>query len=496
MSQDAPDTSQLDPRLVKLYTEALHHQKQGNKSGALLAYRRLQSQFPDFADGWINGSVVMAELGRTEESLAMALRAVELAPDSPSAHCALAGPLMGMGRTPEAVEQFEKAILLDPAHFPALTNLAGIYVRRGEFQKAIQLDDRAIEAQPTSSALWGNRGHARMRAMDLEGAEADLRRALELDPDNHQVRWNLAYLQLLQGRFKEAWPNFRARMKLDEWCDNRQSLGKPHWGGEPLDGKTLLVYTEQGYGDTLQFARFLPRLKKYGARVLLSTYPVLKRVLECLPGIDALAVEGEPLPDYDCVVPIMELPVILNVGIEDLAPLPPPQLPPSGTLPPVPELDRPGFKVGLVWAGSPAHSNDELRSMSPAMLRGLADVPGARRVERIAWYGLQKPAPVEPPDLPGFTDLSRHLGDFMDTARIAKRLDLVVTVDTSVAHLAGVLGLPAIVLLAFMPDWRWGLGETSPWYPSLTLLRQPAHGDWGSVIEMLKREIAGRIEQR
>jgi hypothetical protein len=333
-----------------------------------------------------------------------------------------------------------------------------------------------------------------MRALDLGGAEADLRRALELDADNHQARWNYAYLQLLTGRHREAWPNFRARLSLDEWSANAQGRGRPRWGGEALGGRTLLVHTEQGFGDTLQFSRFLPRLKEYGGRVLLSTYAPLERLLSAMLdalGLDGLVVEGREPPDFDFVVPIMELPAILDAGPEDLAPLPPPALPADPSTPPAPELDGPGFSVGLAWAGSPAHSNDALRSMPPELLAGLAGLPGA---EKISWYGLQKPPAAEPPALPGFTDLSPRMGDFLDTARLAARLDLVVTVDTSVAHLAGLLGLPAIVMLAHVPDWRWGLGETTPWYPGLALVRQPSHGDWGGAVEKLKREIAGRAQ--
>jgi tetratricopeptide (TPR) repeat protein len=495
------DARQRDPQLVRLFTEGLHHQAQGNKSGALLAYRRLQRQFPDFADAWTNGSVVLFEQGRHDEALAAAEAALALAPESPSAHCALASALMGLGRTDEAAASFGTAARLDPDHFPALTNLAGIHAQRGKFREALRLEDGALEANPYHSALWGNRGHTRMRMLDLGGAEVDLRQALELDAGNHQARWNYAYLQMLMGRHREAWPNFGARLSLDEWSANAQGFGKPRWGGEPLEGRTLLVHTEQGFGDTLQFSRFLPRLKAYGGRVLLSTYAPLERLLAAMSGplgqlgIDGLVVEGADSPDFDLAVPIMELPIILGAGAGGLAPLPPPELPADPIGPPaIPGLDGPGFKVGpkigLVWAGSPAHSNDALRSMDPKFLRGLADVPGAGK---ISWYGLQKPPPLEPPDLPGFADLSPHMGDFLDTARLVRRLDLVVTVDTSMAHLAGLLGVPAIVLLAHFPDWRWGLGEATPWYPDTALIRQASHGDWAGAVEKLKAEMARRI---
>jgi len=457
-------------QLTELFREALCHQRQGNRSGALLAYRRLQRRFPGFADGWTNGSVVLFEMGRFDEALVAAQTAAALDPESPAAHCACASALNGLGLVDDAAAAFGRAVLLDPAHFPALTNLAGIHARRGNFDEALGLEDRAIEACPSHSALWGNRGHTKMRMLDLRGAEEDLLKALELDAGNHQVRWNLAYVQMLQGRLGEVWPNFRARLHLDEWSGNRQDFGRPHWNGEALEGRTLLVYTEQGFGDAIQFSRFVPRLRRFGGRVLLQVYRSLERLLAHLPGIDGLAVEGGPLPHFDLVVPQMELPAILDVGPEGLAPLPPPQLP---DCPPLPELARPGFRVGLAWAGSESTASRAARDMDPAFFGGLAGMPG------VAWYGLQKDAGPQAPPLPGFTDLSPRMGDFMDTAQLVGQLDMVATVDTSMAHLAGTLGVPTVVLLSHMSDWRWGLGRATPWYPSSTLLRQASHGDWG-----------------
>ncbi|MDR0499139.1 MAG: tetratricopeptide repeat protein, partial [Holophagales bacterium] len=475
------DQLQHNPQLVKLFTQAISCQSRGDKNGALIAYKRAQRQFPDFVDAWTNASVMLFEMGRAEEALDMALRAVELDAENASAYCALANAYQSLGRFDDAVVNFRKAIEHDPAPFPAFTNLAGIYSRAGNFAEALELDDRAIQSQPSHSVLWGNRGHTKMRALDMAGAEADLKRALELDADNALARWNLAYIQLLQQRYCEAWPNFKARQYLSEWSGNRQNFGKPHWNGEPLNGRALLVYTEQGFGDTLHFARFIPRLKHYGGTILLLTYRPLERLLSGLQGIDGLIIEGEPLPNFDLVVPLMELPVIFNAGSSgslDLTPLPPPSLPECQ---PIPELVRPGFKIGLVWAGSPAHTNDALRSMNPRLLDTLADIPD------IAWYGLQKTYATDPPNLPGFIDMSPHMGDFMDTAQIVRQLDLIITVDTSMAHLVGFLGLPAIVLLTYMPDWRWGLDEHTPWYPTLKLLRQSAHNDWKGTVSLLKQ---------
>jgi len=484
-----PPPSPPHPLLVQLFRQAINCQLHGDKSMALVAYERIQSRFPDFVDAWTNASTILWELGRHQEALNMALRAVELGPTNPEALCALANAQQFTGDIDGAVTHFQKALQSDPAHVSSLSNLAGIYNRRGDFAAALALDDRAIQAQPSRSELWGNRGHTKMRALDLKGAENDLRRALELDQKNALARWNLAYIQLLQHRYKEAWPNFGARVELGEWAGNKKDFGKPQWNGEPLEGRTLLIYAEQGFGDTIQFARFVPKIKDLGGKAVLRVPRPLMRLLSCCPWIERLLDESAPLPECDFVAPLMDLPSIMDLDEKDFAPMPPPNLPQG---PVIPELDGQEsankLKVGLVWAGSPIHSNDKLRSMDVGMLDKLADLRG------IAWYGLQKPHAARPPALPRFVDLSPRMGDFLDTAHILGKLDLVVAVDTSVAHLAGLLNRPCIVMLAYMPDWRWGLGDsTTNWYPSLELVRQSSHGDWEGVVALLRERIDARL---
>jgi tetratricopeptide (TPR) repeat protein len=484
---------QPDPLLVQMFREALQAQLQKNYSLALVAYKRIQGRFPSFVDAWANGSAVLWELGRFHEAHEMAMQATALEPENPDALCSLANAQQSLGDMESAETNFLKAIENNPNHVPAMTNLAGIYNRSGNFPAALDLGEKAIEKQPTNSALWGNRGHSRMRALDLVGAEADLRHALQLDANNALARWNLAYTLLLQCRYKEAWPHFGARKELAEWSADVQNFGKPRWNGEPLNGRALLIYSEQGFGDTLHFSRFATKIKDIGGRTLLAAQKPLLRLLSFCQGIDVLLDEAEPLPEFDLVAPLMELPAILGLDEQDMGPLAPPVLPPSQE---IPELIERGnshnFKVGLVWAGNSAHTNDKLRSIDAKLLENLCDIHGG--TSEIAWFGLQKPPANSLPRLPGMIDLSPRMGDFLDTAQIINQLDLVVTVDTAVAHLAGLLGQRCIAMLAYMPDWRWGLKESAPhMYSSLTLLRQPSHGDWPSVMAVLKERIAGMM---
>ena len=440
----------------------------------LVTYKRIQRQFPDFVDAWINGSVVLLEMGRSEEALEMALKAVDLGPEDPAALYTLIKIQYHLGFTEESIASSEKII-----------KLAGHFTTSKRFAEALAIYDRFIHIHPSNPALLIERGYAKTSMMDLAGAEEDYAKAVELDSSITIACWNLAYVHLLQYRYHEAWPNLRSHIGCEEWLKNKRDFGKPQWQGESLDGRTLLIYYAQGFGDTIQFSRFIPQLKQFGGRVLYWIPRALQRLLTNCASVDTIAIEGEPLPKFDLTVSDTELPVILDVGISDLAPLPPPTLPEPQT---IPELNRPGFKVGLTWAGNKGHDNDHYRSMNPHYLDELADMEG------IAWYGLQLPKATVLPNLPGIIDLSHHMNDFLDSAQLIRQLDMAVTVDTSMAHLAGFLGLPAVVLLPFKPDWRWGAtGKHTPWYPSLTLLRQPAHGDWKSVISELRILITERI---
>jgi len=478
-----------DPVLVKLFTDALSLQVRGEAGSALLSYKRLQRQFPDFPDAWTNASVLLCAMGRLEEALAAAERAVALDGGNQAAVYALACARMGLGCFAEAAEDLRRVLEIAPDHVPALTNLAAIRAGCGDLGEAIRLHDRAVSLNPSSSAIVGRRGHAKVRALDMEGAEADLRRALELDAGNEDAALALVHVWLRTYRYSDAWRHFKARQHLTELAINAKGFGRPFWKGGAIgnanDVATLLVYSERGFGDTIQFSRFLPQVRETsGARVLLSVYKPLARLMDGVPGADAVVLQDGPLPAFDYVVPITELPVILEI---DPSNLPPPvrvNVGPSQA----PELDRPGFKIGLVWAGSPEHAADAERSIAPRLLDELASI------ENVAWYGLQVPPSAEPPRLPGFLDMSPRMADFMDTAQIVGQMNLVVTVDTSMAHLAGTLGVPTIVLLAHLPEWRWGLGDATPWYPSAKLIKQPAPGDWSGVIEKLKREIADRIK--
>jgi len=484
--------SQPDPQLVKLFTEALSRQTRGDLGPALLYYRRIQRQYPDFIDGWALAAALLCELGRFEEALDSAERAVALDGENQAAVYVLASSRLGLGQADEAEALLLGLIKAAPSHFQALLDLADLYAKKGMAAESREAYDRAVGIRLTDPRHLSARGSARLHALDLPGAEADFKAAMGLGLGDRAMRMRLACLLLLRGSYREAWRLFVPGMALATMYENYDT-GNTRWDGGPMPGRTLMVRTyHHGFGDVIQFARFLPQVKEMSrARVLLSVYGPILRLLKGLPGVDGLLVQEKEEPPFDAVINLFELPMLLDVESTELPP--PIVIPPLDDAGFMPELDRPGFKVGLVWGGNRIHTMDEHRSMNPRLLDALADMQG---VERIAWYGLQKPPDPEPPRLPGFMDMSPRMGDFMDTAQIVRRLDLVVSVDTSTLHLAGSLRVPTIAMLPRIPEWRWCLDEATPWYPTVRLLRQPRDNDWKGAVELLKAEIARRAQSR
>jgi predicted TPR repeat methyltransferase len=489
-----------DPALIRLSQEALAARQRGDLGAALLAYRRLQARFPDFPDAWANACAILAGMGRFEDAVRAGERALELDPDNTVALLHTAEARRGLMDAGGGLRNYVRLLELDPGHVLAMSRIADVLDAAGLYGEALACYDTALRREPENAILYALRAQEKRNGLDFAGAEADYRRALELEPDDRDARLDLAYPLLITGRYGEAWGHIKAsggRM----WAAGRHDFGKPDWKGGPLEGGTLLVYAHAGHicgsGDIIQLSRYFPRIKeKYGCRVALHVPGQFRRLFDGLPGMDRFVAAGEPLPCFDAAVPVWELFPALGVDLSDLPP-PAALAPIARACPaaPAPELDLDGpagarFKVGLVWGGVS-------RRLDPRLLDCLADTPGA---ERIAWYGLQRELPGRdpgpPPDLPGFIDLSPRINDFMDTAHLAMRLDLVVTVDTSVAHLAGSLGVPTAVLLTPPPDWRWGLADTTPWYPSVRLVRQRRRGDQGQMMADARALIAGDMERR
>jgi tetratricopeptide (TPR) repeat protein len=452
----------LDPRLAAAHSDlGIFLQGRGQLAEAEACYRRAIELVPNFAAAMSNLGAVLAERGRLEEASGWYSRAIAERADFPDAHNNLGATMAKLDRVEEAEALHRRAIALKPDFADAHYNLGVALHGQGRFDEALA-------------------GYAE---------------AVRLNPDYVDARWNRAFLLLTMGRFAEGWREHEWRWRRKH--QPPRSFPQPLWKGEPIDGRTILLHNEQGTGDTLQFVRYAPLVAARGARVLLQVQRPLARLVRASldSGIEVLA-EGDLLPPFDLHSPLLSLPLCLATTLENI----PARIPYLAADPAAAARWRarigpaPGLKVGLVWAGNAQHKNDRNRSIALERLLPVIDEVKAR------WFSLQ--VGERAGDLtrlaPGrISNLADRFIDFAETAAVIDNLDLVISVDTAVAHLAGALGKPVWVLLPAVPDWRWLLGRAdSPWYPTARLFRQPARGDWDSVMRALREalgELTGKV---
>jgi hypothetical protein len=356
--------------------------------------------------------------------------------------------------------------------------------RLRRFEEAADACRKAIELNPTSPMERYNLGVVYLDQCRIAEAIACLREAVELKPTEPLPHWGLALALLVDGQFAEGWKEYEWRWECTELFPARPKFSQPTWDGSDLSGKTILLHSEQGFGDAIQFARYATLLARQEARVILQCSPMMRRLFATIPGVHAIHCEPEPLPRFDVHCSLLSLPRTLGTTLETI----PAQIPYLSANPDLAAAWKQRLaaiagkrKVGIAWAGNPDHQRDQDRSCGLAALAPLASHAD------VALISLQKgPAASQtaaPPPGMILHDFTPELETFADTAALIANLDLVITVDTSIAHLAGAMGKPVWTLLAFAPDWRWLLNRTdSPWYPTMRLFRQPSPGDWGSVV--------------
>ncbi|HSZ55925.1 MAG TPA: tetratricopeptide repeat-containing glycosyltransferase family protein [Tepidisphaeraceae bacterium] len=423
---------------------------------------------------------VLGDLGRLTEAIASYQRAIELEPLGSMYHSNLGTVLRDSGRRAEAMAEYHRAIALDPQSAQAHNNLGVALTDEGRLEDAVACFGRAIHLKRDYADAHTNLGIALYALGKGDEAVAACRRAVELSPSFAKAHSNLALILLGTGNYREGWREHEWRWKCNPAFRPR-SFPQPNWDGAPLEAKTILLHAEQGFGDTIQFARYVPLLAQRGGRVILECQPALARLFQSLPGPATVIPSGHPLPAFDTHCSLMSLPHALR---EDAIPADIPHLRPSSRLVRAWEeklVPSPGKRIGLVWAGRPTHSNDRNRSVPPEHLAVLATVP------EVEWHSLQKNPPAGlAPEL-RIIDHSSDLNDFADTAALIANLDLVISVDTAVAHLAGAMGKPTWLLLPFTAEWRWMLNrDDSPWYPTMRLFRQPEWGDWPGVMRRVE----------
>ena len=464
----------------------------GKVNEAETHYRKALAINPRYAEAHNNLGTTLQQLGKAEEALACYRLALQLKPNYVEAHNNLGNLLQERNRLDEAVACYRQALQLDPRYAKAYNNLGVVMQKRGETDEAQRHYRQALQLDPDYAEALNNLGSVFQEQGKTDEALHHYRQALQLDPALTKAQWNLSLALLLHGDYAAGLALYEKRFEgtdVSEALKARANLArfaaKPRWQGEDLQGKTLLIWTEQGLGDSLMMMRYLPLLRDRGAgNILVACQPSLVRLMESLPAVDRVIGPGVPPDDFDCHCPMMSLPYLFGTRLEAI-----PNAVPYISVPPAMSekwtqrlAPFDGLKVGLVWAGSKTQKKDFLRSIPFKEFMPFLAIPGAR------FISLQKDGGESGGAL---LDWMAECEDFLDTAALVQQLDLVISVDTAVAHLAGALARPVWLLNRFESEWRWLLErEDSPWYPTMRIFRQPVLHDWGSVIQRVARELA------
>jgi tetratricopeptide (TPR) repeat protein len=473
------------------YNRGVILQAQGETDEARACYERVLRLQPGHAGAHCNLGNILREKGRLAEAAVCYQQAAQLQPDLAVAHYNLGNALRELGRLEEAVTSYRQCLRCDPESYEAHANLGLALSEQGQVDEAIASLEQARQLRPEAPEAHANLGVVYAEQRRWEQALACYDEALRLQPGHVETHWNRALLWLQLGDWERGWPEFEWRLEYPRLRLKRE-FPQPRWDGGDLAGKTILLYTEGGFGDALHFARYLPLVAGRGGRVVLECQPELKTLFQSVGGVDTLVARGEPLPPFDVRCPLQSLPLAFGTTLATI----PADIPYLAADPGQVAAWRqrlanggPGLRVGLVWSGSPK----PMRVRNPNLtLEGFAPLAG---VQGITFYSVQKGEPAvqarRPPHGMTLIDPTRELADFAATAALLMNLDLLISVDTSVVHLAGALGRPVWVLLTGQPDFRWLLDrEDSPWYPSMRLFRQVRRDDWAEVIQRVARELA------
>lgn len=472
----------------------------GRHQDAARQYSHLSQLTPASGVAQHNLGLALQRLGLSQKAIACFQRAQQLDQGLAEPCQVLADIYRKQGRSQEAIECYQQVLLRRPESAETHHNLACLCGEIGRYEMSIQHFQAAVKLRPDWAELHYNyalvlRGLGRIpEAMDRN------QRAMELDPDFREARWIQCHLLLKVGRYQEAWAMddwWRCHLKPLAYEEDPQV---PLWQGESFVGRRLLVVWEQGFGDNLQFLRYLPRVKALGGTVIMEAPETMRGVLKGISGVDEwVTARPGQMADVPCdlYVPLLDLVRVFSVTLSSLN---------GGDVPYVfadrehmdrwrPRLQGPEFKVGLVWSGDPQNGNNKKRSCPLRDLLALTNIPNLKI------YSLQKGAAAK--DLEAYqgvtslVNLGPELRDFSDTTAIIELLDLVITVDTAVLHLAGAMGKATWGLLCYAPDWRYMLERTdSPWYPSLRLFRQERPGDWSAPLDVVKTQLSALVRSR
>ncbi|NQU60140.1 MAG: glycosyltransferase family protein [Rhodospirillales bacterium] len=462
--------------------------EQGNSEKAVYLISRSIAVNPENPAYHVNMGIIQKKLQRLPEALECFQNAMALRPEDPSNPCHVAETLRLQEKYPEAEVFYRQAIEIKPDFFSAIHNLGVVLEEQGRTEEAEASYRRVLEGGGEAAPVLYNLGNVLKDQHRADEAIAAYKRAVELQPDFAEARVHMAFARFLKGDYAAGWDDYEWRWKIPAFTSPPRAFDQPAWDGTPLEGRKILLHAEQGFGDTLQFARYARVVSGMGGKVILECQPALKRLMETLSETEEVVANGDALPAFDCHAPLLSVPGLMGATLETI-PADVPYLAAEKEL-----ADKwagrfssfKGIKIGIAWQGTAEKRGTQSRACPLSQFQPLFDNPD------IELFSLQKEIPSEDRPLPdGVADLSPELNDFADTAAIMSSLDLIISIDTAIAHLAGALGLPTGLLLSTGGDWRWLMERLdSPWYPTIKIFRQPREGDWGGIFDQISADAA------
>jgi tetratricopeptide (TPR) repeat protein len=489
--QQQPDAAAQDLAAQLAAALALH--KQGRLDQAAVLYQEILQSQPQHVEALQLLATVALQQKKPKVAVALFDQALAINPRHPSALNNRGNALRDLKRSAEALASYDAALRIKPDYVEALSGRGNALHDLKRYDEALASFDQALGIRPDYAEALNNRGNVLQSLKRVDEALNSFERALQVRPDYAEAHWNEGLCRLLMGDFTGGWAKYEWRWKREPGSSSLRNFSQPLWlGKDRLEGKTILLHAEQGLGDTIQFCRYARQVAALGARVVLEVQPPLKKLLKDLEGVSLVLGQGERLPDFDIHCPLMSLPLAFQADLAAITGSPYLRSDPEKLTEWQARLGNAhSRKVGLVWSGSAGHPHDHSRSLALEDIKALVTA-------RTSYYCLQKEwRAAEPPAMvsaSGIEVLGDALKDFSDTAAVVSLMDVVITVDTSVAHLAGALGKEVWILLPFSPDWRWLLERSdSPWYSSARLFRQPALGDWASVLGQVQAALAARF---